>query len=371
MTLPYSIEINLICLIVFVLILVNYKISGQQMLEFRAFRRILLCFIPIILLDIGSKLTTFYIENCKHWTLFFDCCTLTAAIFVPYFWLNYVYYKTHNSSYKLQKWKIPLAVPLIVMQFLAIVEFILGLSVLDDQVSVSTKLWPILNGVSIFYIITASTIALRRYQQSKSESQKAECLYLAFIVVIPIISLIVQSFEHNHLIVTPVFTLTLLHIYIIMQKKQISIDQLTGLNNEFRLKSYLEYKAEKFNPSQRLFIVMLSLSNLSSIQKNLGKGKAIEAIKQTSSILKAFCMNQNVFLARYKYDKFAMVLEKDNFTDVEAFCKNLSLSGFNTELDNDIDQQVSYSIQWSEYGTQKTPNIEALLKDIPKNNYKS
>ena len=136
-----------------------------------------------------------------------------------------------------------------------------------------------------------------------------------------IVQIIIQ--KHEIPIVTPVVILVLLHIHISQQSMLITMDHLTGLNNERRLNSFLRDKTADLTSEQRLFLLTITLDNMRHIRRKFGKRKVEEIVVAFADFLRARMTSDNMFLAHYQKHSFAIVLEKKTWNDVEAFCNML------------------------------------------------
>ena len=145
----------------------------------------------------------------------------------------------------------------------------------------------------------------------------------------------------------------LLCLYTGTLNQQISIDQLTQVNNRRNLLGYLNYKVR--NHEERLFLFMLDVDRFKSINDTYGHLEGDNALIRTANVLKQACRSfrKRPYIARYGGDEFIVVLEGAE-QDARRMTENIACL-----LDSDgvppIKTKLSLSIGRAEWTDGMTP----------------
>lgn len=359
-----SIEIDIICVIILLMILKASHSTGSLRLQAKTFKIMLQGLTVFMVADVGLLLTWNSLEP----KLIFSCLKIFSWTLASFCWLLYIFFTTGHDSYRLRKWLPLFLIPLLATDALAVADFFISIKrgTIEDNI----LLWIVLNTSTILYILTASCISVVRARKCRTPFLRKEFLYLAYIMIIPIAATFLQAQTLSIAILAPILTLVILHIHLNTLQRQITTDPFTGLNNDNKLWNYMEFITLHANPSKRLFALCIEIDNYHNIRKTFGKDQAFLGIDNMARFLRKTCANQNAFLARFENKKFIIVFEKEDFTETENFCNLLAQGGSAPELQNGLKWTLTFSIHWSEYGTEKTPNIEMFFRDFARNCYK-
>lgn len=365
------IELGGFLIAIMLLVLNQFRISLQQLPEERTLRKIMTTLIILIALDViagieipGHRIIT---PEAKFVLGLINC---SAAIFIPYLWNLFIHYKIYGSAYYFRKYFVPITLPLVMGILFCITrsyKLSLGYSTLT-----TTDVWYITNIISIFYLIMASTISFRSACKNFTKTGRRVEMYYCWIMVIPIIAIIMQTILIRNWfpIVCPVFVLVFLHIYVSQQNMLITLDYLTGINNERRLNTYLRDKTADLTSGQRLFLVIATLDNINHIRRKFGKSKVDEILVAFAEFLRTMMPNDNTFLAHHRKYSFAIVLEKKSWEETEAFCNALITNSTTSPLQQIISWPITFSINFSEFGRPGVNNVIDLLDDTQNHCFK-
>lgn len=106
----------------------------------------------------------------------------------------------------------------------------------------------------------------------------------------------------------PLTAAAMLLIYITIQRGQIALDGLTGLNNRGRLDEYLRERCGRTRPGAPWYLLLIDLDDFKQVNDLYGHVTGDEALRQVAQLLKRTFGRQDAFLARYGGDEFAVVL---------------------------------------------------------------
>lgn len=220
--------------------------------------------------------------------------------------------------------------------------------------------------VSATLLLAGMLVILRVCRQEASAARRVECYYLLGCGIPSLIGLTLQYFLHDWWVGAPCLSLTILFIYLNTQNRQITTDELTGLNNRREFNQQLEKKAAQENGSN-WGLLMLDVDDFKGINDNLGHIVGDEALWETADILRRILGKEKSFLARYGGDEFAVIGE---WSDEDAACAAIAavedeVERFNKEEGKKY--RLSFSIgyaMWSE-----VDNTEKLVEKADERMY--
>jgi diguanylate cyclase (GGDEF)-like protein len=159
------------------------------------------------------------------------------------------------------------------------------------------------------YLFASSLFLFFHSFRTDISEDSAEYRELASYTLIPTLLAAVDALIPHTTITALAYLLLLVNLFFVLQKKQISIDALTGLNNRKRMHEYFDKKAE--NAKQKPFyLFMMDVDDFKLINDNYGHTEGDEALKLLSGALKASASKCGGFIARYGGDEFTYIMDK-------------------------------------------------------------
>ena len=95
-------------------------------------------------------------------------------------------------------------------------------------------------------------------------------------------------------------------------------------------------------------------------------------IADLASFFKRQCRGHNAFLARTGESQFAIVMEHDEVSEIEAFCQKLVRECDRDSIQSDMTPpwKISFSLHYAEISNISTNNISQIFAEAMKNCYK-
>lgn len=144
----------------------------------------------------------------------------------------------------------------------------------------------------------------------------------------------------------------MLYVYIVSLDNQVSIDELTRLNNRTQLKKYLIGEtAKQGNDKVTRFVLMIDLNKFKQINDQYGHVEGDYALKRTADALKSACSNNTfkTFIARYGGDEFIIVTKTDNEELVKDLCTKIKATLVRLNNEAGAKYELTASIGYSSY----------------------
>lgn len=354
-------ETSILCVAILLLIRLTFNRDFLQKPQTTLFKLVIYAFIAFSIVDASSILATKE-TSVQRFINFFK---LISCTFVGFSWFLFVHSVTEHSFYQLRKWFPLILTPLFTVAIVSAIDLIKHFD--ESEIQLNSAVWIIFNVAMLAYIVSASVIAYAKARKSKNKFIRWQYRYLATIMFIPIIAMGIQAQFINILITPPVFALTILHLYINSIRRQITVDPVTGVNNIHKLAEYLTKLTSKSNPGRRLFYLQIKLDNIRQITKKFGQEKYTEVLCAFARFLQKQSHEKKLFLARSGHDSFAMICECENQSEIETLGNSLAHNSTRDEMQSLLPWEISFSIYWSEYGTEETPTIDSLLNNKTSN----
>lgn len=209
-------------------------------------------------------------------------------------------------------------------------------------------------------------LSLHSCRYSESAQRRSDGRYLLTCGIPPVAGLVMQYFFSERWVGAPCLSLTILFVYLNTQNRQITTDELTGLNNRGEFDQQIARRAEQIYGGN-WGMLMLDINNFKQINDTLGHAIGDEAIWETADILRQTLGKGKVLLARYGGDEFAVI---GDWRDEEEALQKISevedgVNKFNKFSGKEY--QLSFSMGYAMWNEVRT--VEELVKKADERMY--
>lgn len=319
----FSLQVDFLCLFIFLLIIFNLYKSGDKSKSFYI-SVILMVFAQCLITSIVTYLHSGYcilenalkiqcIQSVKLIVLF-TCLNNFMAVFTAYIVFVITYQKRKDVIRSKDIKLFLLSLPFIVITYFVITSpfngYIQFLTFSGDFVP--GRFYSMLIGSIGFYSVLGMINFLsimvdlkKRFSDFSVSSIDRILLYI--IVSVPFVIAPANLFLHTNYI-SVAYAIAFFYLMTIHQHLRISIDDLTTLNNRNELKSYLS-SLMSLSDSQRkkTFMLFIDLNKFKYINDNYGHNEGDIVLIEISRLLKYVADSFNCFLCRYGGDEFILI----------------------------------------------------------------
>ena len=147
-------------------------------------------------------------------------------------------------------------------------------------------------------------------------------------------------------------TLMMTYVYIVSLNDQVSLDELTKLNNRTQLKRYVVSESIKQGTDKTVrYILMIDLNKFKGINDQYGHIEGDNALKRTAEALKLACSDNTLkaFIARYGGDEFIVITKTDNEEKIKELCSNIKATLIRLNDESGANYELTASIGYSTY----------------------
>ena len=202
--------------------------------------------------------------------------------------------------------------------------------------------------ISWYYLFSAGALSAKAIRTAPSWVRRSEYKPLLHFLVLPIIGSVAQMIFYGVTSVQGGITLSVVLISMQSQDNQISLDELTGINNRKAMRRYVDNMVHKNNPPS-LMVMMIDVNKFKRINDTLGHSVGDMALCDIAGILKGVCgkAKERLFLSRYGGDEFVIIGKdmKQEAMDglVDAIHRDVAAFGREQKKPYTLDVSVGYA----------------------------
>ena len=324
----YYIEANIVCILVFAVLLLynHFSIDRQEKqvkFDFALLAFMLYfagdCFWAAISAEILPKTRLSVASNSFLLYLFMTLIT--------YSWLQFVMAFEQAPRRNLPLNRFAVAFPFLVSTLVLILHYIIAPhTLIDSELNMLPAFSVYLVAVPYIYMAAILFYTIRKARQTQNPASKRKHLFVGFF---PLMTIIGGLIEMLFLPEVPIFCNTsmvlMLVFYIQSLLAKVSLDPLTGLNNRGQLERYCSQRGNLLMPDRKTFAVMMDIDRFKSINDTYGHAEGDRALVQVSGALKAAMGRHNMpsFLCRYGGDEFIMIVHPAAAEEVEDLIRDI------------------------------------------------
>ena len=159
------------------------------------------------------------------------------------------------------------------------------------------------------YVLAATALALFYRSKEEGPARRRRLLYLAAFAVGPLVGGALQAALPGMDTVLPGIALSVVLAYVSVQRDELALDGLTGLNNRGSLDDHLAARCRATRSIRPWCLIVLDVNDFKSVNDRYGHAAGDDALRQLAAALKRAFAKTSAFLARMGGDEFAVVLD--------------------------------------------------------------
>jgi len=324
----FYVEANIVCIIIFMMMFLREMGSVGRQTKQMVFINITLCHILYFLCDTAWVLVLAdLIPKTQFSASVVNIINAVLLSAITGFWFVYVELSQGEKYITKLKHRIfVLALAMLETVTILVLFIFFPKAVITDTYEMTTLYYVVFISVPAIYIIISSVRAFIRAFRKENYAVRMQYVVCGAYPVI----LTIFGITQVALLVAPVFcfgsTIIMLYVYIISLNDQVSIDELTHLNNRTQLKKYVVGEASRPNADNTVyFILMIDLNKFKQINDQYGHVEGDRALIRTADALKLACADNplKTFIARYGGDEFIIIAKTDNEEKIKELCTGI------------------------------------------------
>lgn len=207
------------------------------------------------------------------------------------------------------------------------------------------------------YLALAGILSVIRAKKAVTVQEKNTSLSAASFLIAPSITCVLQMIFDNMPILFIGIIVSLLNIYLTLQRQLVLNDALTGLNNRSRLDQKINLRIKNLRDGNDFWLIILDADKFKQINDTYGHVEGDKALILISDALRQGCDSDD-FICRYGGDEFVILHNTLKGGD----CSNL-ISNINNILSkNNLAYKLSVSFGCAKYDDSINSWLELVKK---------
>ena len=324
----FYVEANIVCIIIFMMMFLREMGSVGRQTKQLVFINITICHMLYFLCDIGWVLIMAdLIPQTRFSASVANILNAVLLSAITGFWFTYVELSQGEKYVAQLKNRLYIITLAMLETATMLVLFIFFPSaVITEDCKMTTLYYIVFISVPAIYIVISSVRSfIRAFRKENYAVRMRYIVCGAYPVIITIFGIIQVAW-----LVAPVFcfgsTIIMLYVYIISLNDQVSIDELTHLNNRTQLKKYIVGEASRPNADKTVYyILMIDLNKFKQINDKFGHVEGDRALIRAADALKLACAENEMktFIARFGGDEFIIVAKTNDEKPVRELCEKI------------------------------------------------
>ncbi len=324
----YYIESNLVCVLVFMILLIhNYSNIDRQDKQVK-FDRVLMAFILYFLTDcFWAAIVDGFIPRTRFSKVTVDFLIYLFMAAIIYFWLEYVmaFEKAPHRNRPINRFAV--LFPFLASTIALILNYLLAPQfLLNDQLDTLAGYNIYLVLVPCIYMAAILFYTLRKALSEESMNDKRKHLFIGFFPLITIIGGVVETLWFPQMPFFCFCALILMLIFYIQSiELRISLDPLTQLNNRGQLTKYSSQRANLHVEGRMTYVIMIDIDSFKQINDTYGHAEGDKALVLVSDALKKGLNRHGMpsFLGRYGGDEFILIIHPVTALEAELLIREI------------------------------------------------
>lgn len=204
--------------------------------------------------------------------------------------------------------------------------------------------------VGALYVLAATVLALVRRSKEEGAARRQRLLYLAAFAAGPIVGGALQAVLPGMDTMLPGIALSVVLTYVAVQRDELALDGLTGLNNRGSLDEHLAARCRATRSSRPWCLIVLDINDFKSVNDRCGHAMGDDALRQLAGALKRVFAKTSAFLARMGGDEFAVVYDARDEEDIRRVLADVRAVLKGTGQTRRTPYTLSVSVGWAWHG---------------------
>lgn len=317
----YYIEANLVCAIVFGIILLHNHFNIDRQEKQIKFDHALLAFIVYFLTDsVWAGIVDGLFPKALYGIVNFMIYISMAAII--YFWLEYVMAYEQVPHRNRPSNRLAILLPFLISTIAFVVHYIIAPQTLISSTMETQPLFTLyLSLVPDLYMILILFYTIRRARREENPVERQKHLFIGALPLMVSVSGLVGEMINPY---APTFCfaslILMLIFYIEAVELRVSQDPLTQLNNRGQLERYCAQRGNLYLENRRTAVVMMDIDKFKTINDTHGHAEGDRALIIVSDALKKVVNRHSMpsFLCRYGGDEFILIAHPQSISEIDG-----------------------------------------------------
>ena len=361
----YYIESNIVCTIVFGILLIHNHFNIDRQEKQIKFDHVLIAFMVYFLVDcFWAAIVDNVIPKTRFTVVTNDFLIYVVMAAITYFWLQYVlaFEQVPNRNKPVNRFAV--IFPFLVSTVALVLNYCIAPQMLINK---SLDTLPVYNIylVTVPYIYMAAILfyTIRKARKEENPIEKRKHLFVGFFPLMVIVGGIIQMAFFPYI---PIFCFTslilMLIFYIQSIDQRISLDPLTGLNNRGQLRRYVSQSSNLHQEGRMTAVIMIDIDEFKTINDTYGHAEGDKALIIVSDSIKEAINSYSMpsFIGRYGGDEFILIIHPVTLDEIEQL-----ISEIRSEIDSrtrELPYPLAISVGYDELRNKQDTFQNSILR---------
>lgn len=362
----FYVEANIVCIIIFALLLLRNLGGIDRQEKQRVFDGTLISHMLYFFVDIAWVLMLGgYIPSIRLNLSILNILLAVILSTITCFWFVYVEVFQGGKFISSRKGRLIAKIPVMAEGLLMVFLFVYFPDLMitkDDKTSLLYSL--IFLAVPLLYVSGSVFASFYRAHIKENFAVKSQYLACGIYPIILTVFGVIQTLWFK----APLFcfgcAVMMIYFYIQSLNDQVSLDDLTRLNNRTQLKKYVTSESTRQGEKSAHYILMIDLNKFKHINDQYGHIEGDMALKRAADALREACSDKmlKTFIARYGGDEFIVIAKTKDEERIRQLCTLIkeTIIRHNTEAESPY--ELTASIGYSKYNGELSDFPSALQK---------
>lgn len=309
----FYVESNVVCLILFGIMLVHDLLGGDRQEKQIKYDRALISFMLYFAADIfltAVNSGVLPLNRISVALVNFADYVLMAAITIT--WLYYAMAVEQIKNRNTRRTRTFIIIPFIIATSVLLIIYAISPGVLmNDALEMQPAFYVLMILVPVINMAAVLFYSYRRALTEKNPDDRKMFMQIGTFPLMVIIGGVIEVFLLPFM---PIFcfcsAILMLIFYIKSMDVQISVDPLTRLNNRGQLMRYALQSGHVFEEGSKTFVIMLDVNDFKNVNDTFGHAEGDRALVIIADALRkaAAAFSESAFICRYGGDEFVMIV---------------------------------------------------------------
>lgn len=352
-TVTFYIEANVVCAIIFIILLIHNRFSIDRQEKQIQFGHALAAFILYFIMDCVCMLVVAdYIPKTPISITISSFLIYLSICMITYRWLCYVLALEQVATRSRSLTRFAILFPFLFSTILLILNYIIAPHLLFDEKLNTTIIYDIfLMAVPIIYMGAILFYSLRKARLEENPLEKRRHLFVGLLPLMVIVGGAIQTIFLSYLPIFCFVSLILIILFYIQSMAGlISRDPLTNLNNRSHLMRYISQRSNLHQEGRHTVVVMMDIDRFKSINDTYGHAEGDRALVIVASSLKSVTKKHNdlMFLGRYGGDEFIAIIHPHRLEEADALIREFRCAVEEQVREEELAYEISISAGYAE-----------------------
>lgn len=359
-------EANIVCILIFGILLVNDRIKMNRQEKQVVFDHVLIAHTLYFISDVvWAGVIAGRVPRTHFSVVFVNFTNYILLSLIAYEWSLFAAVSEQLPKLETKRGKLLFRLPFAVMVVVMIVAYLIAPYFWVDAAGQLNGLYyPMMLAAPLIYVVSSCVQSLRQARRTNDPANRSLFLMIGLYPLAVVFFGIIQLVYLD----APLFcfgcTIMMLFFYIRSLEDQISVDPLTKLNNRGQLLRYVTQEGTHHREEIKAFVVMMDANDFKQINDTYGHAEGDRALLRIAEALRNCSkgMRYTPFLSRFGGDEFTLIVHAGQPAEVERLVEDIRCSLAESSAADRIPYQLSVSIGFDEWKTGTEKFLDCLQR---------